>query len=44
LHRALGRVAVQAGIDGHGENAAGTKPNIYAGGAAKTTQAETGDA
>lgn len=44
LHGALGRVAVQARIDGHSENAAGTKPNTYAGGAAKTAQAETSDA
>ena len=35
---------MQAWIDGHGENAAGTKANINAGGAAKTAEAQTGDA
>jgi len=44
LDGVLGCVAVQARIDGHGENAAGTKANINAGGAAKTAEAETGDA
>lgn len=44
LDGALGGVAVQARINGHGENAAGTKADINAGGAAKTAEAEAGDA
>ena len=44
LHGAFGRVAVQARIDGHGEDAGGAEADINVGGAAKAAEAESGDA
>jgi hypothetical protein len=43
LNGAFGRVAVQAGIDGHGEDATRTKTNIDVGGGTKAAEAEPGD-
>lgn len=44
LDGAFGGVAVQAGIDGHGENAAGAEANPDVGRGAKTAEAESSDA
>jgi hypothetical protein len=44
LDGTLGRVAMQARVDGHGQNAAGAETDVDRGGGAKAAQTKAGDA